>query len=93
MYKYLIESKTKMVGGGLNNSLFGPLGKNYCVLFYWLSLFSIIMLVFTILAGLYFAMKTKIGAPYYMNLVIMGVMYVLTYYQNRLFYTMCNRSL
>ena len=83
----------------LLNSLFGPLNKEYCFLFYVYSVIAFLMIIAVIfgwfvaavnkggfLKGLEKMITTWTVLP---SLIMLGMMYL----QNRLLFNMCNKSL
>jgi hypothetical protein len=77
------------------NSLFGPLGRDNCVYFYFLSILFFISFIIILLLFLF----TIIKNPKYLNKqlvlnTIFGLVYtILPYYVNRLMYSICVNSL
>lgn len=73
-------------------SFFSPLDKDYCLLFYWL---TVVNFIFLAVAGLGFISslvllfrgKITIMSGVYSFLMIL--VYALMYFQSRLFYSMC----
>ena len=73
-------------------SLFAPLDKDYCMLFYWL---TVVNFIFLAIAGLGFLSallmlfrgKVTLMSAFYSFLMIL--VYALMYFQSRLFYSMC----
>ena len=73
-------------------SLFAPLDKDYCMLFYWL---TVVNFIFLAVAGLGFLSalvmlfrgKVTLMSAFYSFLMIL--VYGLMYFQSRLFYSMC----
>ena len=73
-------------------SLFAPLDKDYCLLFYWL---TVVNFIFLAIAGLGFVSalimlfrgKVTLMSTFYSFLMIL--VYALMYFQSRLFYSMC----
>jgi hypothetical protein len=72
----------------LRSSLFSPLDRNYCLYFYYLSVFAFIFLLLTCLNGVYLALKGK--ADIGMVLLSLAGPFLL-YFNNRLLYSMCSR--
>ncbi len=70
---------------------FTPLGKQYCLYFYVLSVFGAICCLIALIGGIYVALVQKNN----MNAILM-VMYGLTfgvfYFKSRLLYTMCTSA-
>jgi len=75
--------------------LFAPLDKDYCLLFYWL---TVVNFIFLAVAGLgfigtllmLFRGKITMMSAFYSFLMIL--VYALMYFQSRLFYSMCVTS-
>ena len=78
----------------LMDSTFGPLGKQYCGWFYWLSVISLVLFVISIVTLLYalFFGSEKISTGLLMNLLAISFVYFIPYFENRLLYTMCQNS-
>lgn len=72
-------------------SIFGPLGKDYCIWFYFLSVIGFVLLVFLLVSGVYVGLTTKKGLDYYSLLIVSSFAYAIVYFQNRLLYGMCSR--
>ena len=71
------------------DTLFGPLGKQWCLYFYAVSIFFFIMFVMTAISivGLLISRKTKLAD---MTMYIFSLFNILLmYFVNRLLYTMC----
>jgi hypothetical protein len=72
----------------LQSSLFSPLDRNYCLYFYYLSVFAFIFLLLTCLNGTYLALKGKADV----SMVLLSLVGpFLLYFNNRLLYSMCSR--
>lgn len=72
--------------GAIENMFFAPLGKEYCLYFYYSSIISFIFFAAGIVGGVYHVMQKK------MNVfsLVMGLMSpALLYLNNRLLYSMC----
>ena len=76
----------------ISQSLFGPLTREYCIWFYFLSLFGFIALVLFLVPAIFFGISKRKGAEYYISIFGISVIYVVAYFQNRLLYTMCSSS-
>jgi hypothetical protein len=74
------------------SDFFAPLDKDYCVLFYWL---TVVNFIFLIVAGLGFVVslvmlfRNKVTLMSTLYSFLMILVYGLMYYQSRLFYSMC----
>lgn len=77
------------------SAYFGPLSKNACVYFYALSVFFFITLVAVFLFDIYFSLtnykKLDFATVFRGVLVLFNIF--IAYFVNRLFYSMCTRSL
>lgn len=73
--------------------IFSPLGNKYCVWFYYLSVIGVIFIIMTIISGLYVGLKTKKGFDFYYLIFMTSFIYFIFYFQNRLLYSMCQKSL
>lgn len=77
------------------NQFFKPLSADYCLYFYIITLFSFIMLLFSVVGSVVGLIKSKKDVNFK---VIAGLVYVnigvfMFYLQNRLLYGMCVNSL
>jgi len=75
------------------DSLFGPLGKDYCIWFYFLSVFSLISLVIAILPAIFYGIKQGKGVEYYGTLTLGSFNLLVSYFVNRLLYSMCSGAM
>ena len=76
------------------NNLFGPLGKEYCVYFYALSILFFISFVLSAGFILYKIVKNPkdLSGKFLLNSVFVLIYTLIPYYVNRLLYTMCINS-
>lgn len=75
--------------------LFTPLDKKYCIYFYYLSVISYFLFIFIII-GLVFKIffhSKKTDSYIFINSISMLISTFLTYFVNRLMYSMCVKSL
>jgi hypothetical protein len=75
--------------------LFAPLDKDYCLLFYWLTVVNFIFLAVAslgFLSSLVLLFRGKITFMSGMYSFLMILVYGLMYFQTRLFYSMCVTS-
>jgi len=74
---------------------FGPLSKQSCVYFLILSMIFFTVLVFTLLADLYFIIKNykEMNYKFVQGGTLIGFNLFIAYFVNRLMYTMCAKSL
>jgi hypothetical protein len=82
-----------MSQGGLFNSIYGPLGSEYCFYFYLLSVIGFVLFVLTLLFGIYKGLQKNKGSGFYLALIVASLGYGIFYFQNRLLYSMCAGSL
>ena len=75
------------------NSLFGPMPKDYCLYFYYLSVFGFILFTISLLTMIRLAVSKKRGSVFYLNSVMVLLGYGIFYFQNRLLHSMCSNSL
>ena len=75
------------------NNLFGPLGREYCVWFYYLSVLGFILLVLFLVGGLYVALTKRVSTAYFVAMLPPALAYAIFYFQNRLLYSMCARGI
>ena len=71
--------------------LFGPIGKEYCMYFYFLSVFAYILFIMALVSGMMMAMKGKVKNM--LNAFIVVFQPFLLYFVNRIFYSICVNSL
>jgi hypothetical protein len=76
------------------NSLFYPFeNQDLCLWFYYLSIIGFVILVLTGITGLYIGITTKKTAVYYVAVFYWVAMSAIIYFQNRLLYSMCIKSI
>ena len=75
------------------NTIFGPMHQDYCLYFYYLSLFWFITLIGSIMTMIHAATSKKRGSMFYLNSATVLIVYGVFYFQNRLLHTMCVNSL
>ena len=73
--------------------IYGPLPKDYCVYFYFLSIFGFILMIFTIVIGIFIGISQKKGSVFFLQVIMGAFAYGLFYFQNRLLNSMCVGSL
>ena len=76
-------------------TFFGPLSKQSCLYFLILSMIFFTVLVFTLLADLYFIIKNykAMNYKFVQGGTLIGFNLFIAYFVNRLMYTMCAKSL
>lgn len=75
------------------NNLFAPLGKEYCVIYYYLSLIGLLAFVLSLMSVFYILIKGKYDTQFILNAMSLLTSTLLSYYLNRLMYTICVTSL
>ena len=74
-------------------SLFTPFqNQDLCLWFYFLSVVGFVFLIFAVISGIYLGITTKKNGSFYLSLVFVASWYLIVYFQNRLLYTMCVKS-
>ena len=76
----------------LNETLFGPLGTQFCLYFYILSAIAFIFMLLSILGFIMNLFSKKIDMKVVLGVIMVAGTYGIVYMQNRLLYNMCNRS-
>jgi len=77
------------------NTFFGPLSKDSCLYFFILTVICFVTLVFVLLTELYFIVMNynKLNLKSFQHGVLILCNVFIAYFVNRLFYTMCAKSL
>ena len=75
------------------DNLFGPLGREYCIWFYFLSVLAFISLILFFIPALWRGISTKKDVWYFLGVLAVSFMYGLTYFQNRLLFSMCSGAM
>lgn len=72
---------------------FGPLGKNYCLYFYFIALFWLISMALMVVSGLIGLLKVKkFDFALFLAFSILFLIKFILYIQSRLLYNMCYNS-
>ncbi len=74
-------------------TIFGPLDKQYCVIFYAISIFNFIFLVLLLITSLWVGITKKMGFSFYLNSLSIALIYAIMYLQNRLLHSMCQGTM
>ena len=77
----------------INQTLFGPIAKDYCIYFYVLSVIAAVNFVLFIIGMLFYGMKKKMDFTFFIMMTFYSGAILLHYLQNRLLYNMCQASL
>jgi hypothetical protein len=75
------------------NTLFGSLSGEYCLYFYYLSILSFFMLAVTIIGGVVSGLQKGKGMYFYMSILGASVAYFISYFVNRLMFSVCSKAL
>jgi len=75
------------------NTLFGPISGEYCLYFYYLSIFSFFLLAMTLVTGLVAGLQKDKGSSFYISLLGSSLTFLLSYFVNRLMYSVCSKAL
>jgi hypothetical protein len=75
------------------NTLFGPISGEYCLYFYYLSIFSFFLLAMTLVTGLVAGLQKGKGASFYISLLGSSLTFLISYFVNRLMYSVCSKAL
>ena len=70
-------------------TLFSPLGKEYCMYFYWMAVIGFVFFWILLITGIVAGIKAKEGFAHYLHLFMICLSYGLVYFQSRLLYSMC----
>lgn len=75
-------------------TLFAPFqNHDLCLWFYFLSIIGFVFLAIAIISGLYLGLTSKkTNSSFYFSLLFVCSWYLIFYFQNRLLYTMCVKS-
>jgi hypothetical protein len=71
------------------NSIFGPLGKEYCAYFYFLSVINFVFFAFIIVGTLLAALTKRKDSSFVISMILVAFAYGIGYFQTRLLHTMC----
>ncbi len=75
------------------NTLFGPLSGEYCLYFYYLSIFSMFLFVLAVLVGFINGIRREKSLGFYVSVVGAALMYLVSYFVNRLMFSVCSKAL
>jgi hypothetical protein len=70
--------------------LYGPLGKEYCIWFYILSVFGLVAFMMVIISLVIMGFTKKKNSEMFLPMFGIGLSYMIFYFQNRLLYSMCS---
>lgn len=75
------------------NTLFGPLSGEYCFYFYYLSILSFALLAMALVTGIVTGLQKGKGMYFYMSILGASLAYFISYFVNRLMYSVCSKAL
>ena len=75
------------------NVLFGPLSRDYCLYFYFLSVIGFVFIAMFLIYSLMLGFNQKKGPEYYLQVFAVALGYGIFYFQNRLLNSMCYSAL
>ena len=73
--------------------LFGPLSKQYCLYFYFLSIIGLVFVVLIVVSALFIGITKRKGLDFYLAMLSGALAYGILYFQNRLLHSMCVGSI
>ena len=74
--------------------IFAPfVNRDFCLWFYFLSVFGFVFLFVSIISTLFVGLSKKKDYSFYMQMVLVALGYAIFYFQNRLLYSMCTKSI
>ena len=76
----------------IQQTFFSPLGKQYCMYFYFLSVIGLVFVAIVLTSALFIGITKKKGFEFYLSAIIGSLGYAIFYFQNRLLYSMCISS-
>jgi len=83
-----VESKSNSI----MDTIYGPLGEEYCIYFYYLSMIGFILLILSVLTSLYVGITKRKDSSFYLKMLMVSIGYGIFYFQNRLLYSMCVKA-
>jgi uncharacterized membrane protein len=75
------------------NDVFGPIGNEYCLYFYILSVIGMLFFVMVLVGILFTGVTKKMGVEFYLISLLYSFNFLFMYLQNRLLFNMCGNSL
>jgi len=76
----------------IQQKLFSPLVKQYCLYFYILSVIGLVFVAVVLVSAVIIGVSKKKGLDFYFAAIMGSLGYVIFYFQNRLLYSMCIAS-
>ncbi len=75
------------------NTLFGPISGEYCLYFYYLSILSFFLLAMTLISGVVTGLQKGKGMYFYLSVLGSSATFFISYFVNRLMYSVCSKAL
>ena len=75
------------------NTVFGPISGEYCLYFYYLSILSFFLLAMTLVTGLVSGLQKGKGMYFYLSILGSSATFFISYFVNRLMYSVCSKAL
>ena len=75
------------------NTLFGPISGEYCLYFYYLSILSFFLLAMTLISGVVTGLQKGKGMYFYLSILGSSATFFISYFVNRLMYSVCSKAL
>ena len=76
------------------DTFFAPFqNQDLCLWFYFLSVAGFVLLIIALVSGLFVGLSTKKTGAFYLSLLFVLSWYLIFYFQNRLLYSMCVKSI
>lgn len=74
--------------------IYGPLGKEYCMYFYYLSIIGFVFMFIILITLIISIIKSKkVDQAVAMQSFTVALVYFIFYFQNRLLYSVCSNSM
>lgn len=75
-------------------SIFAPFSnRDFCLWFYFLSIIGFVFLFIAIFSSLFIGISKKKDFSFYVQMFFVSLGYAIFYFQNRLLYSMCAKSI
>lgn len=76
-----------------NYDIFTPFhNPDTCLWFYFLSVIGFVFLVLSLITGLWYGLSKKKDFSFYLGIITVSLGYFIFYFQNRLLYSMCSKT-
>lgn len=75
-------------------TFFAPLvNPDFCLLFYYLSIFCFTLVVLSVFSLIVLTFQKKMNVNLFVQMIWVISIYILVYFQNRVLYSMCTKSI